>query len=78
MNNKTLWEILKTRHSGVGRNPALLNNWTPAFAGVMKYGLLGLPLLAVALFCTAAWSANPFEEELLKTLKQGVQQQVTG
>ena len=34
--------------------------------------------LGLALFSTAAWGANPFEEELLKTLKQGVQQQVTG
>ncbi|MDD5383657.1 MAG: M48 family metalloprotease [Gallionella sp.] len=35
-------------------------------------------ILTLALFSTAAWGANPFEQELLKTLKQGVQQQVTG
>jgi len=35
-------------------------------------------ILVLALFSTTAWGANPFEQELLKSLKQGVQQQVTG
>jgi len=34
--------------------------------------------LTLVLFSTAAWSANPFEQQLLKTLKQGVQEKVTG
>ena len=35
-------------------------------------------ILVLALCSTTVWGANPFEQELLKTLKQGVQQQVTG
>ena len=35
-------------------------------------------ILQLALFSTTAWGANPFEQELLKTLKQGVQEKVTG
>lgn len=35
-------------------------------------------VLALTLFSSAAWSANPFEQELLKTLKQGAQEKVTG
>jgi predicted Zn-dependent protease len=78
MNNKTLWALSQTRHSGAGRNPVLLNNnWTPAFAGVTKYGF-PLLILALALLSNSASAANPFEQELFNVLKQGVQEKVTG
>ncbi|MEO8331867.1 MAG: M48 family metalloprotease [Gallionella sp.] len=35
-------------------------------------------VLTLALFSGTAWGANPFEQELLKTLKQGAQEKVTG
>ncbi|MDP1997512.1 MAG: M48 family metalloprotease, partial [Gallionella sp.] len=35
-------------------------------------------ILALALCSPAAWGANPFEQQLLNTLKQGVQEKVTG
>jgi predicted Zn-dependent protease len=34
--------------------------------------------LALALFSDSAWAANPFEQELFKAIKQGVQEKVTG
>lgn len=40
----------------------------------MRHGIF----LLAALFSAAAWGASAFEQELLRTLKQGVQQQVTG
>jgi len=35
-------------------------------------------ILMLTLLSATAWGANPFEQELLKTLKQGVQEKVTG
>lgn len=35
-------------------------------------------ILTLALCSTTAWGANPFEQQLLNTLKQGVQEKVTG
>ena len=37
-----------------------------------------LLMLTLALCSTAAWGANPFEQQLLNTLKRGVQEKVTG
>ncbi|MBY0576893.1 MAG: M48 family metalloprotease [Gallionellaceae bacterium] len=37
-----------------------------------------LPILLLALFSGSASAANPFEQELLKALKQGVQEKVSG
>lgn len=37
-----------------------------------------LLILLLALCSTTAWAANPFEQQLLNTIKQGVQEKVTG
>ncbi|OGS90415.1 MAG: peptidase [Gallionellales bacterium GWA2_60_18] len=35
-------------------------------------------ILALTLLCGSAWAANPFEQQLLNTIKQSVQEKVTG
>ena len=54
-------------------------NWIPACVSATKGGFFKLPLLlfVLVLFSTTA-CAGAFEQELFKTLAQGVQQQVTG
>ncbi|MDD2914390.1 MAG: M48 family metalloprotease [Gallionella sp.] len=56
----------------------LLKNLTPACAGATKVGFFKLPLLILALLLSTSACAGAFEQELFKTLTQGVQQQVTG
>lgn len=43
----------------------------------MKQTTLWLTLASI-IFANAAWGANPFEQELLKALKQGAQEKITG
>jgi predicted Zn-dependent protease len=77
MKNTIFKSQFQARHSGEGRNPVPLNNWTPAFAGVTK-NLFSASMLMLALFSGSAQAANPFGQELLNTLKQGVQEKVQG
>jgi len=92
MNSKTLQALPKNRHSGKGRNPVNIvgcipctngnGAWNAPYQAIAilkdKWKNRTLWILALALFSTTAWSANPFEQQLLNTLKQGVQEKVTG
>jgi len=68
----------QARHSGAGRNPALLNNnWTPALRRCDEIQFSSYDTRA-GTHLQQALGRNPFETGLFKAIKQGVQEKVSG